>query len=115
MVTELGGTRYEHVHIHGIMTLSEDQEKELTKIWAYGFVYIGYACNNESEGVANKTFGRNQRRTTKTIHNVDVQHRSTAKTSDRHDNKRVRTGQQYSIESTSTTHGTMAKKIQKIP
>ena len=54
MVTELGGTRYEHVHIHGIMTLNEDQEKELTEIWAYGFVYIGYACNNETIGYITK-------------------------------------------------------------
>ena len=54
MVTELGGTRYEHVHIHGIMTLNEEQEKELTELWAYGYVYIGYACNNETIGYITK-------------------------------------------------------------
>ena len=30
------------------------QEKELTKLWAYGFVYIGYACNNETIGYITK-------------------------------------------------------------
>lgn len=39
-VTELGGGRYEHMHIHGII-MTEKPKEEIEKIWQYGYVYIG--------------------------------------------------------------------------
>jgi len=39
-VTELGGGRYEHMHIHGII-MTNIEAKEIEAIWNYGYVYIG--------------------------------------------------------------------------
>ena len=39
LVTELGTTRYEHLHLHGI--LYTDHKDQISKIWQYGFVFIG--------------------------------------------------------------------------
>lgn len=48
MVTELGGKRYEHLHIHGII-FTKDIEA-IRERWQYGFVYIGNRCNDETIG-----------------------------------------------------------------
>ena len=54
MVTELGGTRYEHIHVHGIMTITEEQERDLAEIWSYGYVFIGDRCNGNTAGYITK-------------------------------------------------------------
>ena len=38
LITELGGGRYEHLHIHGLIWTKENFE-EVRKIWKYGFVF----------------------------------------------------------------------------
>lgn len=40
LVTELGGGRYEHLHLHGIIWTDHDHLK-IEKHWKYGFVYFG--------------------------------------------------------------------------
>ena len=47
-------SRYVGLHIHGIMTMDEEQEKQLQEIWGYGFVFIGYKCNSETIGYITK-------------------------------------------------------------
>lgn len=47
LVTELGGGRYEHLHIHGIIW-TDKEIKELEKKWQYGYVYIGDYCNEKT-------------------------------------------------------------------
>jgi hypothetical protein len=39
-VTELGGGRYEHLHMHAIIWSNKGSE-EIIKHWKYGYVYIG--------------------------------------------------------------------------
>lgn len=39
LITEIGGTRYENIHIHGI--IFTENKKEIERIWKYGFVYLG--------------------------------------------------------------------------
>lgn len=39
LISELGGERYEHVHLHGI--LWTDEPEWISKTWQNGFVYIG--------------------------------------------------------------------------
>ena len=46
LITELGGGRYEHLHIHGI--IFTDEVEDIKKIWGYGFVYIGRYVNNKT-------------------------------------------------------------------
>ena len=38
LITELGGGRYEHLHLHGLIWTKENFE-EVRKIWRYGFVF----------------------------------------------------------------------------
>ena len=38
LITELGGGRYEHIHVHGLIWTKENFE-EVRKIWKYGFVF----------------------------------------------------------------------------
>lgn len=47
MVPEIGGQRYEHVHIHGIVFTKESHET-INKIWGYGFTYIGEYVNERT-------------------------------------------------------------------
>ena len=44
LITELGGGRYEHMHIHGIIW-TEEKREEIKKIWKYGYIYTGYSMN----------------------------------------------------------------------
>lgn len=46
LVTELGGENG-RIHLHGILFEDTDQE-ELSKLWAYGFVYIGTYVNEKT-------------------------------------------------------------------
>jgi hypothetical protein len=46
LVTEIGGTRSERIHLHGI--LFTDNEEEIKKKWKYGFVYIGEFVNEKT-------------------------------------------------------------------
>ena len=46
MVTELGGGRWEHVHLHGVMFT--DNKEEIEKIWGYGNVHLGTYCNERT-------------------------------------------------------------------
>jgi hypothetical protein len=43
LVTELGHTNTERIHLHGI--IFTDKPDEIKKIWSYGFVYIGNFVN----------------------------------------------------------------------
>lgn len=43
LITEIGGTRYESLHLHGIIW-SKDVE-EIKKIWKYGYVFCGDYVN----------------------------------------------------------------------
>lgn len=58
LVTELGGGRTEHIHLHGIIWINKykhnnaiktqyekQQIEDITKIWKYGYVYIGDYVN----------------------------------------------------------------------
>ena len=38
LITELGGGRYEHMHLHGIIWTNENFE-EVRKKWNYGFIF----------------------------------------------------------------------------
>lgn len=46
LVSELGHKGTERIHLHGIVNDVED----LGRIWAYGFVYIGYSMNDRCIG-----------------------------------------------------------------
>lgn len=46
MVTELGGGRWEHVHMHGVMFT--DNKENIEKIWGYGDVHLGTYCNERT-------------------------------------------------------------------
>lgn len=41
LITELGGGRYEHLHIHGIIW-TDITAKEIAKLWQYGYIWAGY-------------------------------------------------------------------------
>jgi len=46
LVTELGGTNTERVHLHGIVWT--DEIEDITKIWKYGKTYIGEYCSEQT-------------------------------------------------------------------
>lgn len=45
LVTEIGGGRYEHMHIHGIVF---GDIEEIKKHWGYGYIYVGEYCNEKT-------------------------------------------------------------------
>lgn len=47
LVTELGGGRYEHLHIHGILW-TEKSNEEIIKLWKYGHVHFGDYVNEKT-------------------------------------------------------------------
>lgn len=46
LVTEIGGTRYEGLHLHGIIWNKENEK--IKRIWKYGFVYCGHTVNEST-------------------------------------------------------------------
>ena len=46
LVTEIGGQRYEGIHIHGIIWT--DEKEDISKIWKYGHVFIGDYVNEST-------------------------------------------------------------------
>jgi hypothetical protein len=52
LITELGTTKTERIHIHGI--LFTDQPNEIKKIWKYGYVYIGQYVNETTINYVSK-------------------------------------------------------------
>jgi hypothetical protein len=63
LITEIGGERYEKIHLHGIIW-SKDT-KEIKEKWKYGFVYIGEYVNEETIGYI-----------TKYVNKIDQKHKS---------------------------------------
>ena len=47
LVTELGQTNYEHVHIHGIIWTNESNET-IEKLWKYGKIWVGDYVNEKT-------------------------------------------------------------------
>lgn len=62
LVTEIGGNRYEGVHLHGIIWT--DKVQDIKDIWKYGFVYIGTHVNEATISYI-----------TKYIHKTDEKHK----------------------------------------
>jgi hypothetical protein len=46
LITELGSTNTERIHLHGI--IFTDKPDEIKKIWKYGFVYLGKWVNEQT-------------------------------------------------------------------
>lgn len=46
LITELGTTKTERIHLHGI--IFTDKPNEIEKIWKYGYVYIGKWVNEQT-------------------------------------------------------------------
>lgn len=69
LVTELGHQGTEHVHLHGILYATEEQKKEITKLWKYGFVWMGY--ENKANYVNEKTINY----ITKYVSKIDFKHK----------------------------------------
>lgn len=46
LVTEIGGKRYEHIHLHGIIWGLTPQE--INDYWKYGYTFIGNAVNEKT-------------------------------------------------------------------
>ena len=46
LVTEIGGTRYESLHLHGIVFT--DNTEAITKHWHYGFTFVGKYVNSKT-------------------------------------------------------------------
>ena len=46
-VTEIGGGRYEHIHIHGII-FTDESEETIKRKWKYGFSFIGKYVNEQT-------------------------------------------------------------------
>lgn len=68
LVTELGHTGTEHIHLHGIIwTNVKNAREEINKYWQYGWIYT----NNEKKGyITNKTINYY----VKYIHKQDLDH-----------------------------------------
>ena len=47
LVTELGQTNTERIHIHGVLWTKEDK-KEIEKLWKYGIVWVGEYVNEKT-------------------------------------------------------------------
>lgn len=62
LTTEIGGTRYENVHMHGFVYSNEIED--IKEIWKYGFVFVGKYVNEESIGYM-----------TKYVHKTDIKHK----------------------------------------
>lgn len=45
LITEIGGERYEHLHIHGIIF---EEKEPIEKHWKYGYIFIGDECNERT-------------------------------------------------------------------
>ena len=52
MVTEIGGTHYESLHIHGIVWT--DDLDEVEKIWQYGHIWKGKKVNEQTVNYVNE-------------------------------------------------------------
>lgn len=72
MISELGGGRTEHIHLHGIIYCSDEQIKELDKIWSYGYVWKGYEINGKIINFVNDQTGGY---ITKYIQKMDEKHK----------------------------------------
>jgi hypothetical protein len=62
LTTEIGGTRYEKIHLHGF--IYTDNIKEIEKKWKYGYVFIGKYVNEASINYM-----------TKYVHKTDQKHK----------------------------------------
>lgn len=69
LVTELGHKNTEHIHLHGILYVTEKQKKQIAKRWKYGYVWLGY--ENKANYVNEKTINY----ITKYISKIDFQHK----------------------------------------
>lgn len=47
LITEIGGGRYEHIHLHGIV-FTDKSEDEIRKRWEYGYVHFGTWVNEQT-------------------------------------------------------------------
>lgn len=47
LVTELGHTGTERIHLHGIL-FTEEEEEKISRIWKYGRIHIGYEVSMRS-------------------------------------------------------------------
>lgn len=65
LITEMGGGRYEHLHLHGIIWGEKDREEKIIKHWRefkdngqgitdYGYVYLGKYVNEKTAGYITK-------------------------------------------------------------
>jgi hypothetical protein len=48
LVTELGQTSTERLHIHGLLFMEKDQVKDIEPIWKYGNIWIGDYVNERT-------------------------------------------------------------------
>ena len=46
LVTEIGGGRYEHIHLHGILWTNE--KERIQKHWKHGYVFVGEYVNGRT-------------------------------------------------------------------
>lgn len=46
LITELGSTKTERIHLHGI--IFTDKKEQIKKIWKYGYVYLGKWVNEQT-------------------------------------------------------------------
>ena len=53
LVTEIGGSRYEIIHLHGILWTKESKET-IDRFWKYGMTYTGEYVNEETIGYITK-------------------------------------------------------------
>lgn len=63
LITELGHTGTERIHLHGIL-FTNLSNNDIDKLWGYGFVYIGEYCNEKTIAYI-----------TKYITKVDIDHK----------------------------------------
>ena len=63
-ITEIGGGRYEHLHIHGLVWTDKDK-KDIEKHWRYGMVWIGDYVNEKTINYI-----------TKYLHKIDNKHKT---------------------------------------
>lgn len=62
MVTEIGGTRYESLHLHGLIWSKDEQT--IKEKWSYGYVYIGEYVNEKTTNYIIKY-----------LHKIDLKHK----------------------------------------
>lgn len=65
LITELGGTRTERIHLHGL--IFTDQDDDINKLWQYGYTSIGKKVNDKRINYVNeRTIGYITKYLTKT-------------------------------------------------